>query len=133
MRECRAPHGHAGGIEAVQFHPDGLILGTGAGPMVRLWDVKSQANVAKCEDFANPVRTIDFSENGSVRQPFPWDPLRACWVVAVRARRRGGEGVSGVEMQLCRWDADLKRYARGMFTQTEVLCPHECASASLVL
>eukprot|EP00708_Paratrimastix_pyriformis_P002553 GAFH01001301.1.p1 GENE.GAFH01001301.1~~GAFH01001301.1.p1 ORF type:complete len:476 (-),score=194.75 GAFH01001301.1:313-1611(-) len=53
------------GIQCVQFHPDGLILGTaGDAAVVKLWDVKTQANVAKCEGFAAPVKTLSFSENG---------------------------------------------------------------------
>jgi len=53
------------GIQCVQFHPDGLILGTGTvASRIRVWDVKTMANVASFEGHKGKVSGISFSENG---------------------------------------------------------------------
>lgn len=55
-----------GGFECLQFHPDGILIGTGtAEKKVRMWDIKSQANVATFEEeHGAAVKAIAFSENG---------------------------------------------------------------------
>jgi len=52
------------GYSCAGFHPDGLILGTGTEAVVRIWDVKSQANVASFEGHQGAISCLAFSENG---------------------------------------------------------------------
>ncbi|XP_038720575.1 pre-mRNA-processing factor 19 homolog 1-like [Tripterygium wilfordii] len=58
------------GFTSAAFHPDGLILGMGtSGALVKIWDVKSQQNVANFDDHVKsgqtgPITSMSFSENG---------------------------------------------------------------------
>ncbi|KAL2917663.1 hypothetical protein HK105_202950 [Polyrhizophydium stewartii] len=58
-------HPDVSGYTAAQVHPDGLIFGAGTpDAVVRLWDVKSRANVHNFEGHSGAIGSIAFSENG---------------------------------------------------------------------
>eukprot|EP00887_Chlorella_sp_A99_P008229 scaffold12.g8229.t1 len=54
-----------GGYTCAALHPDGLILGAGtADATVRIWETRTQKNVAKFDGHTGPLSALSFSENG---------------------------------------------------------------------
>ncbi|GLC42058.1 hypothetical protein PLESTB_001063500 [Pleodorina starrii] len=65
LRQIGAEDGPAEPYTCLQFHPDGLILGTGTeAKAIRIWEVRQQKAVAACEGHAGPIKCLAFSENG---------------------------------------------------------------------
>jgi pre-mRNA-processing factor 19 len=59
-----APSGDEG-IYCTSFHPDGLLLGNGTDTgSLRIWDLKTLANVASFNEHRAKITSISFSENG---------------------------------------------------------------------
>jgi len=53
------------GINAVQFHPDGLILGCGSQDKIaQIWDLKAQVIAAQLTGHEDEITALSFSENG---------------------------------------------------------------------
>jgi WD40 repeat protein/serine/threonine protein kinase len=57
--------GHKGGIYSISFSPDGKRLATaGTDKTVRIWDVKTQAEIRRLEDHREIVWAVEYSPDG---------------------------------------------------------------------
>ncbi|KAF7731561.1 hypothetical protein EC973_009325 [Apophysomyces ossiformis] len=68
------------GYTALEFHPDGMILGAGTSDsVVQIWDVKSQQVAARFGEHAGKINALAFSENGYILATASEDNLVKIW------------------------------------------------------
>ena len=85
-----ALEGHADGVRAVSFSPDGTLLASGGGEgfqedgTVKLWDVETHTNIATLYGHTGPVLSVTFSPDGSTLASGSGDGTVKLWDVATK-------------------------------------------------
>jgi len=80
-------------LTCVMLHPDGLILATGTeDQVIRVWDLKSQKNVATFRGHKAAITDLKFSENGYYLTTAAQDNLLKLWDL------RGPKNISTLQM-----------------------------------
>jgi len=81
-------------LTCVMLHPDGLILATGTEDnLVRVWDLKSQKNVATFRGHKGALTDLKFSENGYYLATSAQDSLLKLWDL------RGPKNINTLQME----------------------------------
>lgn len=67
-------------LNAIQFHPDGLIMATGvSNGVIQVWDMKTQSVVTNFSEHQEAIQSIAFSENGYYMASAAVDGMVKLW------------------------------------------------------
>lgn len=82
-KESRKLEGHTTAISALAFSPDGRLLASAAGAVVRLWDVAGGKELRQLIEHEGAVRSLVFSPDGKVLASGGIDKVVRLWNVKI--------------------------------------------------
>jgi len=129
-------------LTCAQFHPDGLIFGTGtSSSVIKIWDLKEQQNVANFEGHNGQISGLAFSENGYYLATCAEDSCIKLWDLRKLKNFKTIQLEDGYEVRDVSFDqsgtylavagSDVRAYLCKQWTELKVFNDHTAAATGV--